>query len=247
MFYVYEWYNEFTNEIFYVGKGIRQRYKETSRRNKLFKEYIKNNVCNCKIIKYFENEKDAFEFEYKTICELKAKGQCKCNLDNGGKGGCHFVWTSEMREYYSKYNVMKSKNQRERMSLANPMKDSDIARRVGLKHRKPFYIGNTLFNTLNEAVTKYNVSVSAIKYWLKVGHNKTELCYYKNEIPKNYDFNKNNHITNSIKVKYDGKEFNTLKDLAEHLNLKYTTLHKYFKMNKLINGKLIEIIQQGNQ
>ena len=32
-FYVYEWYNIDTNEVFYVGKGCGNRYKTTSRRN----------------------------------------------------------------------------------------------------------------------------------------------------------------------------------------------------------------------
>ena len=32
-FYVYEWYNVETNEIFYVGKGCNNRYKNISDRN----------------------------------------------------------------------------------------------------------------------------------------------------------------------------------------------------------------------
>ncbi len=40
-FYVYEWYNIETKEIFYVGKGTRNRINHKKRRNKLFKEYIK--------------------------------------------------------------------------------------------------------------------------------------------------------------------------------------------------------------
>lgn len=43
MFYVYEWYNIDTNEIFYVGKGCGERYKQATKRNKLFQEnYFKN-------------------------------------------------------------------------------------------------------------------------------------------------------------------------------------------------------------
>ena len=39
-YYVYEWYVIDTNEIFYVGKGSRNRYKYTDR-NALFQEMIK--------------------------------------------------------------------------------------------------------------------------------------------------------------------------------------------------------------
>ena len=131
MFYVYEWYNVDTNEIFYVGKGCRERYKQTIKRNKLFQEYYKNNNCNSRIIKYFEKEEDAFKYENERILELKEIGQCFCNLDNGGKGGVNFIWTDEMKEYQPKYNPMKDEKQKERMSKNNPMKNPDIAKRVG--------------------------------------------------------------------------------------------------------------------
>ena len=121
MFYVYEWYNVNTNEIFYVGKGIGNRYKQVSKRNQLFKEYYENNECSVRIIKNFELEKDAFAYENKRILELKAQGQCFCNLDNGGTGGVNFIWTDEMREYKSIYNPMKEEEQKQRMRESNPM------------------------------------------------------------------------------------------------------------------------------
>ena len=63
MYYVYEWFNTDTQEVFYVGKGIHKRYK-VKKRNKAFNDYIKNNNCDSRIVKYFTSEKDAFEFEY---------------------------------------------------------------------------------------------------------------------------------------------------------------------------------------
>lgn len=246
MFYVYKWFIKKTNEIFYIGKGTKNRYKQISNRNKLFREIYDNNDCSVEIIEYFDNEENAFNKEYELITYYKSIGQCKCNLDNGGKGGCHFIWTPEMREYYSKYNIMKSIAQRKRMSINNPMKNIVVAKKVGEKHSKPFYIGNKLFQNLEEAGEQYKCSMQTIKYWLSVGHNKNELCYYKDEKPKQYDFSKNNHITNNIKIIYDNKRYNSLKELAICLNIKYTTLHKYFKSNKPINNKIIEL-WQGNQ
>ena len=70
MFYVYEWYNVNTDEVFYVGKGIGNRYKQVSKRNQLFKEYYENNECSVRIIKNFELEKDAFSYENKSILEF---------------------------------------------------------------------------------------------------------------------------------------------------------------------------------
>ena len=116
MFYVYKWFIKNTNEIFYIGKGTKNRFKQVSRRNKLFKDVYSNNDCGVEIIEYFEKEEEAFKKEYDLICYYKKIGQCKCNLDNGGNGGCNFIWTPEMKEYYSKYNVMKNEKQRKRMS-----------------------------------------------------------------------------------------------------------------------------------
>lgn len=88
-YYVYEHYNIDNNEIFYVGKGSGRRYNDIYKRNKEWKEYVKTNNYNVRIIKYFgNNEKEAYKYEKQRIMELKSKGQCCCNIDDGGwKGG----------------------------------------------------------------------------------------------------------------------------------------------------------------
>ena len=50
MFYVYEWFIKETNEIIYVGKGCRNRYK-CLQHNRIFKEFIKRFNCESRIIK----------------------------------------------------------------------------------------------------------------------------------------------------------------------------------------------------
>ena len=52
-FYVYEWYNIITNEVFYVGKGSGKRYLNTTNRNQLFKKYILENEVSVR--KIYEN------------------------------------------------------------------------------------------------------------------------------------------------------------------------------------------------
>ena len=169
MFYVYEWYVIETGEIFYVGKGSRNRYRQTSKRNKLFKFYIEHFKCDTRIIKIFDNEEDAFKFEHERILELKSCEQAKCNLDYGGIGGCHFVWTDEMRGYKSKYNPMKSSDQRERMKTNNPMHDKDVAKRVGKKHRRAIVIDGVVYDSAREASEAYSVTTSTINRWCKKG------------------------------------------------------------------------------
>ena len=155
-FYVYEWFNKQTNEIFYVGKGCKNRYKQITKRNKLFKNYYQNNECDSRIIKTFDNENDAFKFENDRILKLKSKNQCMCNLDNGGKGGCNFVWTDEMRKYKSEYNPMKNEYQKIRMSLDNPMKNAKIVEKVKSKISKKVVLGVQVYNSLKELAQKYS-------------------------------------------------------------------------------------------
>lgn len=242
MFYVYKWFNIKTNEVFYIGKGCNNRYKQTKKRNKLFKKYIQDNKCDVEIIEYFKNENDAFKSEHQLIVDFKKNGQCKCNLDDGGKGGCNFIWTKEMKKYFSENNIMKDEKQRKKMSKYNPMYNKDTSLKSGIKHRKPFYIGEKYYQCLKEASREYNVTESAISYWLKNGHNNKELCYFVGTEPIKYDFNAKIKYSNAIRVKYDEKEYSNLKELSNFLNIKYTTLYKYYKENKYINGKKIENI-----
>ena len=62
-FYVYKWFNLDTGEVFYIGKGCRNRYKATSKRNKYFLEYIKTHNTKSEIILDNLTEKEAFEKE----------------------------------------------------------------------------------------------------------------------------------------------------------------------------------------
>lgn len=248
MYYIYEWYDEKTNEIIYVGKGSKKRFL-CKKHNSLFNEYIKSNKCNSRIIEYYDNEQDAFKREFERINELKEINQCKFNLVKGGNGGGSSIktkmnrWSYEERKKYSENNVMKRENQRKRMSEFNPMKNKDIALIVGKKLSKPFYIGDCKYNNLYEASVKYKTSISTISYWIKVGHNKNELCYYENEKPKDYDFSKNPHCTRNIKIKYNNVIYNSIKELAKSLNVSYTSFDK-----KIKNGKFkVEYIQQDNQ
>lgn len=242
MFYVYEWFIKETNEVFYVGKGIKNRYK-VRKHNKLFNYILENNDCDSRIIKEFKNEKEAFEYEFVRINELWKIGQCKANIYKGGTGGTINWWTPEMREKYSKQNVMKNENQRKRMSINNPMKNQMVAKKVGEKHSKPFYINDKLYENLKEASLEFGVTESSISYWLKRGFsNKKELVYYKGNPKPIIDFSKNRHINNNIKVRYDNVEYFSIKELAKSLNVKYATLFKYYKKNKPYNNKYIEKI-----
>lgn len=88
-FYIYEWFNTETDEVFYVGKGSGSRYKIKTGRNNYFTNYI--NKYKCSVRKIVENliEDEAFKLEIEHIKKYRDSGQCKCNLTNGGEGATY--------------------------------------------------------------------------------------------------------------------------------------------------------------
>lgn len=170
MYYVYEWYVVKTGEVIYVGKGTKRRYKVT-KHNKFFNEMIKREKCESKIIKEFETEQEAFAYEYDRVRELKAIGQCVCNIRDGGFGGSTEWWNEDLRKIYSEHNVMKSEAQRKRMSEKNPMKNPEIAEKTNGQKRKPVIIDGKHFISLKEASIEYHVATDTINQWCLKGHN----------------------------------------------------------------------------
>ena len=240
MFYVYEWYNTNTEEIFYVGKGCGNRYKQISKRNKFFKEYYENNECAVRIIQYFENEQDAFEYEHKRILQLKAENQCSCNLDNGGYGGKNFIWTPEMRKYFSLYNPMKNEEQRVRMSINNPMHNKEIASKVAAKKSKIVcYKGQEY--TCKDLAKETGYQITTIWNWCKRGYDTNGIpCYYKGEKKNN-----SKRTTCSKGVLIDGLFFPSLRAAADYLGVKDTSpLCKALKANKKYKGHTCEYANQ---
>ena len=179
MYYVYEWFVIETGEVFYVGKGTRLRYR-VKKHNRFFNDFINRYNCDSRIIKYFDNESDAFEYEYTRVHELKSIGQCVCNIYEGGLGGTGSWWTDDRRREYSENNVMKSTKQRKRMSENNPMKNKETAKRVASKKTRPVVIGEKEYRSVKEASKEYGVITETIRKWCIKGINsKGEVCKYK--------------------------------------------------------------------
>ena len=164
MFYVYEWFIKETNEVIYVGKGCGRRYKVT-KHNKFFNDMIKRFECDSRIIKEFATEKDAFDYEYERVKELKAVGQCVCNIYDGGSGGVVTWWTEERKQWYSEHNTMKSQTQRQRMSAQNPMKNEKVAEKVAQQNRKPVIINGKRYEGVTFAARELNVADQTIVSW----------------------------------------------------------------------------------
>lgn len=234
MFYVYEWFIKETNEIIYVGKGTNRRYK-VRKHNKFFNDFIKRSDCDSRIIKFFENENDAFQYEFERIRELKSKNQCVCNIYDGGFGGTQTWWTNELREKYSRNNVMKSESQRKRMREKNPMKNPEIANRTNSQKKKKICVGNKIFDGLIDVAKEYNIKDTAVSYWLKRGYTRDlKPCYYWGEEKPNYEIIKRENIGKAVFI---GEfKFPTVKKGAEFLKISSTTLIRAIKDGRPLKG-----------
>ncbi len=234
MFYIYKWFRKDNNEIFYIGKGHKNRYKDINHRNQIFKEYLDKYDCDVEIVEYFENEEKAFQKEKELITKYKKIQQCKANLDDGGKGGCHFVWTKEMKEYQSKYNPMKRPEQRERMSKENPMKNPEVAKKVALKNSKAVIINGERFDSLLSASKALKKSEPTIRSWCKKGINpQGQKCYYENNDYSSRQINS----SNAKSVIIDDKHiFNSIKEAADFLQSDKTALGKALRENRNFKG-----------
>lgn len=234
MFYVYEWFNKKTNEIIYVGKGIRNRYRVRIRNNK-FNKYISEHECDVRIIAYYEDELLCFRKEEERIRELMKIGQCICNKQCRGCGGLKSFWTPEMRKKMSEQNPMKDNLQKERMSKNNPMKNKDVAMRVGEKHRKKFYIKDKFYNGLLEAATEYNVTEACISSWIKAGKTPKgeKVTLAKQQKPKMKGYKEKCYII------FKDKKYKTLTDLCKAENIALRTASEWLKRGFSSKGEYI--------
>lgn len=236
MFYVYEWFIVQTGEVIYVGKGTGNRYR-VRKHNKFFNDCIKRYDCDSRIVREFESEKDAFSYEFDRINELRAVGQCVCNIYDGGFGGVTDWWSSEMREKYSKNNAMKSRRQRQRMSCDNPMKDKATAQRVNARKRVPVRIGDQDFESIKAAAEEYGVSTATINAWMINGKTSDgEKCCRKEGLAGQY---KTRYVNcHGRKLSYKGVTYRSTSEAAKANGVAQTTMARWCRQGRDSSGNV---------
>lgn len=108
-FYIYAWYKEENNEVFYIGKGTGKRKDIIHGRNRYFRNTFNKYDCSNKIIESNLSELEAYEKEKEYIQIYWDKGEAQCNLTEGGRGASsgkynpvHRRCKKELREHLKK-------------------------------------------------------------------------------------------------------------------------------------------------
>ena len=206
-FYVYKWFIESTNEVFYIGKGCGKRYKDVYDRNQIFLQEYYNIYPDCKseIIEYFETEDEAFLHEEELISYYRNIGQAKANIDKGGAAGYKSQWTPELRAYMSKYN---------------PMKNKEIAEKsVRNRKKRAIRYKDKIYSCAKELSLVLGTSLSRTCEWATRGYDSDyNLCQQLDMKYEPIDYSKRLLNPASKKVIIDeNKIFNTLKEAADYI------------------------------
>lgn len=206
-YYVYKWFIESTSEVFYIGKGSGNRYKDVYKRNQIFKQEYYNIFSDCKseIIKYFDTEDEAFQYEEELIAYYKNIGQAKANIDKGGSDGYKSQWTPELRAYMSKYN---------------PMKNPEIVKKsVANRSKRAIKYKDKIYECASELVPILGVRLSKVCEYAKRGYDSNyNLCQYLDTEYESIDKHKQflNPASKGVIID-DEKVFDTLQDAAQYI------------------------------
>ena len=101
MYYVYV-HSKPNGSPFYVGKGTRGRAFTSGKRSWGWTQMVEEcGGVDVRIVKYFETEKEAWDFEKALIKELRQQGHNLINLSEGGRGPNGYKQSEETRRYKS--------------------------------------------------------------------------------------------------------------------------------------------------
>lgn len=98
MFYVYGHYTLDTNQLFYVGKGTKNRVLSKANRNKLWHNIVVKHDYKAVILFKNLTENEALHREKSLIKCLKKRGFCRANLTLGGGGISGFKHSESFKE-----------------------------------------------------------------------------------------------------------------------------------------------------
>jgi siroheme synthase (precorrin-2 oxidase/ferrochelatase) len=121
-FYVYEHLKKDTKEVFYVGKGCRNRHSQKDNRNKFWHNIVNKHGFEVRFVAKELDEELAFLVEEERIDQLKRLDIKLCNLTNGGEGSSGLVLSEEVKQLVSKRFKGKKLTEEHRKKCSDSLK-----------------------------------------------------------------------------------------------------------------------------
>lgn len=100
-FYVYIHFKKDSLEPFYIGKGSGNRYQCPHGRSRYWNNIVRKHGFAADILKYFDKEQDAFDYEKEMIKFFREEGFKLCNMTDGGEGASGLKQSPEHRSKMS--------------------------------------------------------------------------------------------------------------------------------------------------
>lgn len=172
MWYVYLHIDPIKNKVFYVGKGKNRRAYSLSNRNKYHKRIVskikeKGLTPIIQIVKMFETENDAFDYEKFLIKKYRDEGIKLTNFTDGGEGLSGHEFSEEHKRKMSKAATGRKykKEEIEKYSESAKKRCTEAWKEKMKKyHIKKVYCPQVdrVYNSLVEAANFLNVSEHSV-------------------------------------------------------------------------------------
>lgn len=185
------------NDIFYVGKGLKKRAYENRNRNEYCTRIIKKYGYFVEILQWFDNEKEAFELEIKTIKEIGIKNLT--NITFGGEGCSGRLPTLEQRVKCSLSNKGK-KPSNVSIERAKEVNSKEIGTNTGLIFKSITSAAEYIRkNTEYKKASKSAISACCNGYRVKTAYG-IEWFFIENNIKINSGFEIKIRKTREVKT-----------------------------------------------
>ena len=183
-YYVYHHYKTDSNELFYIGKGVRERAISTENRNIYWHNIVSKHGCSIRIIAQNLTQEEAFSIEkdeIKKYGRLNNETGVLVNMTDGGDGAKGYVWSDEQRE-------------QKRQQMSGNKNHQFGIRRFGIDN--PNFGNKGDNNSCSKAVLCFTVEGIFVKRYTSIA--ETEIDGFNNTVVSSCCLNKRSQHKNHI-------------------------------------------------